>query len=660
MTPCHARRELLLFACFAIATQAPAADFSAWQFTQPLPVTATGLTSVELPTATLHAARAQLEDLRVISPSGVETPFVIQWPEIQPERLIDPSDFSMKLIDGATELSITTGTNEPIRAIRLRAAEARFLKAARVEASPDGSNWQTLVANTVIFREPGDIESVVIKLTPTPQSHAHLRVVLDDQLSRPVAFSGARLEVGSSVPEEKPLPVKIVKREELKGRSRLTLDLGGKNVFVASVRVMASDAVFSRRATVSTAENGDPNTAKPAVGSATIFRVALADRTNESLDIAVRRSIASDKLTLEIENSDSPPLKIETVEITQYPVRILFHADAAGEWRLITGNALVAAPRYDIAALKQQLAGSTASQAAAGAITTNASYTKPNALPEVDAASTDVDLARSRFRKPVTIAAPGVIAITLDPEVLAHSQLSLGDLRLVQDGRQVPYLVERTGTSAEPFVEPAVSLKPDPKRPQITRWTLTMPVDSFPASRLTCESNTPLFERSITASGAIKDSFGNDTRLHLGSAQWTHKPGDASNAFELRFGPDHLPQSFALETDNGDNPPIEITRVRVHYATVRLIAKITTTSPLHLYYGNDRAKQPQYDLQLVRGDLMAAPKENGAIGAEEKLTTSRDQDRTSCTGSPWLWAALAAVIGVLLWVVAKMLPAPER
>lgn len=642
----------------AASGTAIAADFSAWQYTQPMPVTATGLNRMDLPPATLNVAQPRLEDLRVISPTDGETPLIIDWPELQLQRLVEPRQFGMRLGDGVTELDIAIGTIELIRAIHLRPAAARFIKAVRIESSADGTNWKNLATtNSVIFREPGDMESVVIKLNP--QSHSNLRVVIDDKISPPIAFSGARLELGASNPDETPLTTAISKREELKGRTRLTLDLGGRNVFIATVRLFASDPVFSRRAAVLLPTDDSNDDKSMSIASSTIFRIALGDQASSSLEIPIHRSITSSKLIIDIDNGDSPPLKIDAIETTQHPVRVLFHASDTGNWRLISGNALATAPRYDIAAIKQ-LNSATASPVIVGAIRENKLFAKPTALPDIDAKGVSIDLARCRYRKPVTTPTTGVISIPLDPEVLSHSQSSLHDLRLVQDGKQIPFITDIASGPQMPFVEPTIALTPDPKRPTTTRWTITMPFDSLPSNQLTCVSPTALFERHLSASATVKDSYGNDSRLHLGSAHWSHKPGDPSNEFSLRMEQDRVPLTFTIETDNGDNPPIELTRFRIHHPTVRLIAKLTDTAPLYLYYGNDRASRPEYDLRLVQAELASAPKENATLGSEEKLIASRDPERASSAGSPWLWLALALVVGVLLWVVAKMLPkAPD-
>ena len=53
-----------------------------------------------------------------------------------------------------------------------------------------------------------------------------------------------------------------------------------------------------------------------------------------------------------------------------------------------------------------------------------------------------------------------------------------------------------------------------------------------------------------------------------------------------------------------------------------------------------------------------ADKQSATLAAEEILKPERPHGDGLSLGSPWLWAALALVVGVLLVVVARMLPKP--
>lgn len=313
--------------------------------------------------------------------------------------------------------------------------------------------------------------------------------------------------------------------------------------------------------------------------------------------------------------------------------------------------------RYDSRLLLRR---DSATKVTAGELTINPNYKATAALPNVTPQGAEIDLAKWQYRKPVTITEAGVIRVEFDTEVLAHTQSSFGDVRLIQDGRQIPWQLDPT--NATKMLQPAVVKESDPKRPTLSLWRITMPINNLPALRLTCSSPSELFERRITAWSKRKDSMGNEYKAPLGSTQWVHQKTGAQQALSFGFQSTRLPETFFLETDNGDNPSIDIADVKIEYAVITLAVKLTETTPVFLYYGNDRAAMPSYDLRLVRNELLSATKQSAALGAEEKLLADKRGTTAGevSAGSPWLWVALAAVIGALLWVVAKMLPKTEE
>lgn len=113
-----------------------------------------------------------------------------------------------------------------------------------------------------------------------------------------------------------------------------------------------------------------------------------------------------------------------------------------------------------------------------------------------------------------------------------------------------------------------------------------------------------------------------------------------------------------LQTDHGDNPPIPVENPHVRYSAPAIVAKLTDDAPLFLVYGNPKATAPQYDLRLVRNELMAAEPQPASLREEEILGPDRRGKMAVDTGSPWLWLALGGVVVALLVVVAKLLPQP--
>lgn len=633
-----------------------AADLANWQFRQRLEVGGTGLIAFEVPAETLNASQVTLADVRIVSPSGTETPFVIDWPEVRPARLIVPENFRMILGDGVTTLLVETGTTEAIRALVLETDAADFLKSATVESSKDGAAWETAADNEILFRQSARVAK--LRLAVEPQSYKWLRVQVDDRNGKPVAFGGAKLELAERRPLEKPHEATLAHRQELPGKTALTVDLGAANVFIGSIWIETPEPVFSRDVVISLKEPDAADGRERRIASASIHRIALNNGRTESLEIPIHRTVANREVRVEIDNEDSPPLQVSGIRATRHPIRVVLHAGEPGSWEVFTGHPMATRPRYDTAALATRLRESAAAEARVGSLGINPVYQKPTALPEIEPQGAGIDLSRWRYRKAISIREPGVVQVELDADVLARASLNLDDLRIVQGGAQLPFVID----SFREFrsIEPVVESERDAKRPAVSLWRVTMPLSSLPASSLSCRSPTALFERQITAWATTKDSLGNESRRNLGSARWASKPSAEAGELRLSFDGARLPDSFMLETDNGDNPAIEIENVRVNYPVPRLIAKAPAVGDVFLYYGNERATKPRYDLRLVDEELRSAPKQSAVLGDEEALG-GRDRERPGegGVGSPWLWTALAVVVIGLLWIVARMLPASQ-
>jgi hypothetical protein len=285
------------------------------------------------------------------------------------------------------------------------------------------------------------------------------------------------------------------------------------------------------------------------------------------------------------------------------------------------------------------------------AITSNADVAT---APEVGDVGPAIDVSPWSFQRPVKFQEAGVLVVELLPEVLARAANDLHDVRVVRDGHQIPFLAIKPGVEREqqvPIIEVA-----DPRETTWSKWDIQMPFANFPASELLLDSPTPLFARTLTVSEQHATERGHFERI-LSNANWQRRPGEPASTFHLSLYSAPRAGTIRVATDNGDNARLVITSARVLYPVVRLLFRVPDTAPVQLCYGNRHAPYTRYDLQLVRPEFETAIKVAGMLGDEEMLPGfEAEPNGPSGNGSPWLWAALALVVGALLWVVAKMLP----
>lgn len=630
---------LLLALCLASA--ASAADFAAWTHHQTVRVTQPGLTRLELESALLDASRttggAPFHDLRVISPAGVETPYIIALPRTMRPASVRAESFKTTLNPTTTVLEFQPPDGNTIQELVLQTNAQNFIKAATLEASNDGTTWQTLGTGEVFCRQNGTER---LRLPITPAVWKHFRITIDDSRRGPVAFTGA--QIVRELPELRTVPhsATIRSRTEEKSATHLTLDLGTSNVLLGTVRIHTPDLVFQRVSTLLNTTH-------------TLFRIQHEGFTAEDLEIPAHQLAAKREVELVIHNGDSPPLRIDRVEVTRHTVPLVFQADTAGDWQLYIGNAQAAEPRYDIAALTDKLRDATANSATASAVEANAAFRKTATAPEVGGTGATIDVSAWSFQRTIQFSEAGVIELELDPEILARCANDLHDVRIVRDGHQVPFLAIKPGLERERAISFAEAA--DPQAPSWSKWDITLPFPDFPGNTLLLDSPTPLFKRTLSATERIHTEQGHFERI-LGTANWQRTPGQAPTTFHFPLYTAPRAETIRLSTDNGDNAPLALTSVRVVYPIVRLLFRVPDTQPLHLCYGNRRATHTRYDLDLVRREFETSTKVAATLGEEEKLPGYEADPLTSGKGSPWLWAALALVVGALLWIVAKMLP----
>jgi hypothetical protein len=155
-----------------------------------------------------------------------------------------------------------------------------------------------------------------------------------------------------------------------------------------------------------------------------------------------------------------------------------------------------------------------------------------------------------------------------------------------------------------------------------------------------------------------RDSYGNSYRRSLGEMSWRHTPAQPDAPLTLPLSSRPTSAVLFLETDNGDNAPLQLSAVRVAFHPVNVVFKAPSTAPVELVYGNPRASAPRYDIQMVRAQFERVGKTNATLGAHAGADgRARSHAASSGAGSVWLWSALALVVVGLLWIVARMLPA---
>jgi hypothetical protein len=631
---------------------------SDWQHEQTFKVTATGLVKINLPVETFDAARLALEDLRLYDDAGSEIPYVLSRPVPSPKMIQNAKTFQVSLNANNTVITLETGFKQPLEAVTLETPAMDFIKAVRVEGSNDGKSWRALAQGRPIFRQAYGAANLKIPFPPVVAPW--LRLTVDDQRSPPVPFTGAQVYAATreTVPVEA-VPVTITERDENPGETRLALDLGAANLDIASLQIESAEPLFTRQVYLAVPHISEDAIREQIIGQGVIYRIAIEGQpASENISVPLENQVRSRELILFIKNGDSPPLSIKTVRAERRPVYLVFLARQPGTFHLLTGNARCAAPRYDLAALGMNLKSVPVVPIQIPPSSDNPDFHPPEVLPGLEVAGASLDISEWKFRKPVEISGAGAQQIELDLDVLAHAQPGFSDVRVMRGSNQVPYIIQHTSISRSLALMATVTN--DAKNPKLSRWTIKLPQASLPLTRLTCISSTPLFQRTLSLYEELTDDRGDKYRQSLGNVTWTRTPDSKAKEFVLSF--ESVPQSdkLFLETENGDNPPIELDKFTATYSVTRVLFKAKADDGLFLYYGNPRVSPPHYDLSLVAGQLLAADKKAAPLAAEQQLKRPSWQEyQVPGKGGVLFWGILAVVVAVLLIVISRLLPKPQ-
>jgi hypothetical protein len=393
-----------------------------------------------------------------------------------------------------------------------------------------------------------------------------------------------------------------------------------------------------------------------------IYRVNVNGKNEAHLEIPLESQIHTRELLVLIRNEDSPPLSIDTVRADRRLVRLIFFANQPGQYSLLSGNTQCAAPRYDLSALNGKLRKATATDVVPSALVPNPNYKPPEALAGVTLTGAQIDVAKWKFRKLLPFTQTGAQQVELDPELLAHSQPEQRDIRIVSGEYQLPFLFERTSLSRP--ISLSAEAANDPKKPAISRWSLKLPQPGVPITRLVCTSSSPLFHRLMRLWEEVTDERGDKFVSELGRATWDQTPNSPKRDLVIELNAHPKSDTLFLETDNGDNPAIELRDFGGYYPATRVVFKSTPdpAQPVWLYYGNLDATAPRYDLTLVATELLKAERGTVTAGAEENLSPKPSFVGQTLTGSTRyiFWGALALVVIVLLAIMSRFLPKAQQ
>ena len=554
---------------------------------------------------------------------------------------------------------------EPLLVDRFRidGVSAPFLKRATLEGSGDRQRWTMLVGDGTLFDLP-DERLRQTELRFTPGTYRYLRLTWDDRASARVtdAVAAAAGQRPLPAPPSVTAPVAVERRPSEPGRSRFRVTLPAGHLPIVALDIDAGGGHILREARVFEPQLTDGRLAPRPLGHATLKRVVRGDVTASALRLPIEPPTEA-QLDLEIDDEDNPPLELRGVAAVFADLPWIYLEAPAGPVTARYGNAALQTPRYDLEATRNDIRIQNAADAKWGEPRARAeAENAAAAAPPLPTFGASLDLALFTYVRTVPAGDGGLVALPLDPPVLAHSAgvaRHFGDLRVVDDAdRQIPYLLEQLGEPLSLDVKLERAAPPrtlPPARAGRSVYRVTYPLEGLPPARLVMTTPARVFERRIiVGEQRERDERRRDPSFDaLASTVWRHADQDrAAMPLTIDLPPIHSTELLVL-VDEGDNTPLPIDAARLLLPAYRIRLYRGTGTALRVAYGRSDLTRPQYDLALL------APQVLGAAAREVRLDAERSVGSASSTAalvSPRLfWLALAIAVVVLVGFIVRLL-----
>lgn len=347
---------VLVCVLFGIVTAPALAAFavSHWQqFAEVVPGdTAKGYALVELTGPLCEQAAADLRDLRVVTTNGA-SPVEIPYDIVNPPARYQERSLTAVVLNRGTMGKDSTATVDlgnslmPHNRLRISTASRNFIKEVTLEGSQDRRAWTKIRNSGKIadFSATGQVFHQT-EITYDPTDFRYLRITLSAGTGDVVKIDGIDVLFTEKPESEKYLPMKITGQQiSTKDHSSIITMTSGFSKFpIDQLQFKVQDVNFTRTAAVfgSTDMKGWEK-----VGEGTLASFKLANYTESQLTLPVA-STSYRYLRVIIQNGDSVPVKVLSVNGLYYPRYILFPCEAGGNYRVYVNNRLAKAPDYDL------------------------------------------------------------------------------------------------------------------------------------------------------------------------------------------------------------------------------------------------------------------------------------------------------------------------
>jgi len=605
-----------------------------------------------------EVASGGLTDLRLYSDAGKEVPYLLVLPAHGSDQRMNARPLAIAPAKKLSGFEVDLGAARTVDLIQLVGLPAPFLKRVRLDGSGDRAHWTELVGEATLFDLPAE-KLTLLELGFAAGDYRYLRMTWDDS-------SSARMPLPSVVrvrylPSHTPsavvpltVPLSFTRRASEPGKSRYSIRLPGAHLPLVALRLTVSDGNVLRPARVDEARLSGSNVAPYTLGAAMLRRTTRDGAVAASLDIPIQPP-REDRLELVVDDGDNPPLPLTGITgvFAELPF-VFFQAEAIGRVQARYGVPSLAAPRYDLEALRDSVPALHLVAARWGDTT----RLQPAAAAVGDGIPTGgapLDVGLFRWSRGILDTLPGLAVLRLDVAALAHSRLS--DIRIADpSGNQVPYLLEHLDG---PLTDSLDELRRIPaadsasRERTVSRYRLRLPYDSLSEARLVLRTPARVFRRRvrIEAPPPADPRRASVGPVVVASADWVHADADTPAPALTLAIPPVTRDDLQIVVEEGDNEPLPLERPVLLLPGYELRFLSDGASRMRLLYGRKDIGAPSYDIALLGPRLVGVPANEAGLEPEGAPVARA----ANAMPGRIFWAVLVAAVIVLIVIIARLL-----
>jgi hypothetical protein len=553
-------------------------------------------------------------------------------------------------------VNLVTGVEEnKIVALKLNISNRKFLKSVTVKSSTDYKHWQKIIGTAPIFGSIRGPSNNLIMLPPGKRKY--IRLIIDDRQSTPVKIDGIKVRIfPNAQPPTKKINIKIKERQEVGDNTIIDLHFPYRNLPLLKLQFSVDNPAFKREVALFQQIHSKGITRQKRVGEGTIFRFRGNSTARQRLTFPVNHQFLNRQARLVINNRDNPRLELKNLTGIVPEIKLVFWARQPGTYRILAGNRAASRPDYQLDWLRDYVESMQPPDLLPGPLEKNKYFRQPEELPELPTRGAKLSPKKWKYRKKLQLNSPGIKWLELPPAVLSRSRSHLQDLRLLSGQHQIPYiLAEQPLTRTIDRTTIKISQE---KQGTTTRYKFELPHPNLPLFSIFTLPEEKLYKRKVVLYEKINDHPNRSNRRVLGRSTWKQLPdrNKATERIYLRKRP--LSAELYLKIYNEDNAPLKLSDFNFSYTTHRIFFKTEQQKPVFLYYGNNSATTPDYDIKLVKTSLLNSQAQQIHLGPEERLTPSAwwKVDFTGSTTRIIFWSIIIFVTAGLLIVIAYLLP----